>query len=121
MAYISTLHVSFCKNTLFDRLLVVNLQRFRSKMLFLFSSLRCSKIENVGGTRGIYTYTNVTFSHCISELMLNYRYVVYDTIYLYFTYKIEQQQLNHPREGPGCAQYRGGSSPGLRPTYCNHK
>ena len=28
--------------------------------------------------------------HCISELMLNYRYVVYDTKYLYFTYKLEQ-------------------------------
>ena len=41
------------------------------------------------------TYTNITFSHCISELMLNYRYVVYETIHLYFTYKLEQ--LNPPR------------------------
>ena len=38
----------------------------------------------------MYTYTNISFSHCISELMLNYRYVVYDTIHLYFTYKIKQ-------------------------------
>ena len=28
--------------------------------------------------------------NCISELMLNYRYVVYDTKHLYFTYKLEQ-------------------------------
>ena len=33
--------------------------------------------------------------YCISELMLNYRYVVYDTIHLYFTYKIKQ--LTPPR------------------------
>ena len=43
----------------------------------------------------MYTYTNITFSHCFSELMLNCRYVIYDTIHLYFTYKIEQLTPPH--------------------------
>ena len=33
---------------------------------------------------------SITTSHCISELVLNYRYVVYDAIHLCFTYKIKQ-------------------------------